>query len=107
MRRLRRKSKDQKATVDWALYRNLKAERRLNLLFRLSGASAAQLPSADTPAPGHNVLPFISRAEHIAWRERWKRVRWVKLSWTPERRDAIDDIQDGGEAAGRLCKVGQ
>jgi hypothetical protein len=35
------------------------------------------------------VLKFISRAEHLAWRARWKKGRWVKLSWTPEQRDAI------------------
>jgi hypothetical protein len=23
------------------------------------------------------------------WRERWKKGRWVKLSWTPEERSAI------------------
>jgi hypothetical protein len=36
-----------------------------------------------------SVLKFISRAEHLAWRTRWKNGRWVKLSWTSEERDAV------------------
>lgn len=75
--------------LDWDLYRHLKAEGRLNLLFRLSGALAARLPRVDTPVERPNVLPFISRADHLAWRERWKSGRWTKLSWTPDERDAI------------------
>jgi hypothetical protein len=35
------------------------------------------------------ILKFVSRAEHLAWRAKWKNGRWVKLSWTPEQRDAI------------------
>jgi hypothetical protein len=35
------------------------------------------------------ILPFVSRADHLGWRERWKNGRWVRLSWTPEERAAI------------------
>jgi hypothetical protein len=35
------------------------------------------------------ILKFASRAEHLAWRERWKNGRRVKLSWTSEQRNAI------------------
>jgi hypothetical protein len=35
------------------------------------------------------ILKFVSRAEHLACRERWKNGRWGKLSWTPEERSAI------------------
>jgi hypothetical protein len=74
--------------VDWELYRRLQAEGRLNLLFRLAKPPTAWfLP--EIPAHRPNDLPFISRAEHLAWRERWKKGRWVKLSWTPEEREAI------------------
>jgi hypothetical protein len=38
---------------------------------------------------GGRILKFVSRAEHLAWRARWKNGRWVKLSWTPEERGAI------------------
>lgn len=75
--------------AEWELYRRLKAERRLNLLFRFSEPAAAPLPCADAPTPRPNLLPFISRSEHLAWRAQWKKGRWVKLSWTPEERDAI------------------
>jgi hypothetical protein len=75
--------------VDWDLYQRLKSEGRLNLLFRLSEPAAARWPKADPSVSPSNVLPFISRAEHLAWRERWKNGRWVKLSWTPEERNTI------------------
>lgn len=32
---------------------------------------------------------FVSRAEHLAWRERWKKRTFVKLAWTPNERAAI------------------
>ena len=35
------------------------------------------------------LLKVISRAEQLAWRERWKNGRWVKLSWTSDERSAI------------------
>jgi hypothetical protein len=35
------------------------------------------------------ILKFVSGAEHLAWRARWKNGRWVKFSWTPEERTAI------------------
>jgi hypothetical protein len=41
------------------------------------------------PPVDSRILKFVSRAEHLAWRERWKKGRWVKLSWTPEERSAI------------------
>jgi len=35
------------------------------------------------------ILPFISRAQHLRWRERWKNGRWVIRNWTDKQRDAI------------------
>jgi hypothetical protein len=35
------------------------------------------------------VLKFVSRTDHLKWREQWKRGRWVRLSWPPEERAAI------------------
>ena len=35
------------------------------------------------------ILKFVPRADHLKWREAWKRRRWVRLSWTPEERAAI------------------
>jgi hypothetical protein len=35
------------------------------------------------------LLRFVSRAEHLAWRERWKKGRWVILSPTPAFRAQI------------------
>jgi hypothetical protein len=75
--------------ADWELYRRLKAEGRLNLLFRFSEAAIVSLPKAEALTPRRNLLPFISRAEHLAWREQWRKGRWVKLSWTQKERDAI------------------
>jgi hypothetical protein len=76
-------------SVNWELYRRLKSQGRLNLLFHFSEPTAVLLPMAETPMPRPNLLPFISREEHLAWRQQWKRGRWVKLSWTPEERKAI------------------
>lgn len=73
---------------DWSLHRRLKAEGRLNLLFRLSEPCASSLPN-DRPSARPNVVPFISRSEHLAWREQWKQGRWVRLSWSDEERAAI------------------
>ncbi len=75
--------------ADWELYRRLKAEGRLNLLFRFSEPAVVGLPMPETLTPRPNLLPFISRAEHLAWREQWRKGRWVKLSWTQKERDAI------------------
>jgi hypothetical protein len=75
--------------VDWELYRRLKAEGRMNLLFHLSEAAAAGVQCAEAPTSRSNLLPFVSRAEHLAWRAWWKNGRWVKLSWAPGQRDAI------------------
>lgn len=35
------------------------------------------------------ILKFVSRAEHLGWRERWKRGRWVLRNPSPAVRDAI------------------
>jgi len=75
--------------ADWQLYRRLKAEGRLNLLFRFSGRAIDSLPRAEALTPRSNLLPFISRAEHLAWREQWRKGRWVKLSLTQKERDAV------------------
>jgi hypothetical protein len=74
---------------DWELYRRLKAEGRLNLLFHFSEPAIVSLPRAETLTLLPNLLPFISRAEHLGWREQWRKGRWVKLSWTQKERDAI------------------
>jgi hypothetical protein len=79
----------QLAALDWERYRKLKAEGRLNLLFRFSIPLAAWSQDVDVGRPRQNLLPFISRAEHLAWRDQWKRGRFVRLSWTPDERDAI------------------
>ena len=81
------------SSAHWELYHRLKAEGRLNLLFRLSDTAVALLPLPATPAPHSNVLPFISRAQQLAWRHQWRlgrfvrlawrNGRWCKLSWTP------------------------
>ena len=42
-----------------------------------------------SPLASGRLLKFISRAEHLAWRARWRTGRWCKLSWTPEERSAI------------------
>ena len=73
----------------WDLHRHLSAEGRLNLLFRLSEPLASQLPHAKIPDRSSNVLPFISREEHLWWRAQWHGGRWVRLSWTTEERAAI------------------
>jgi hypothetical protein len=39
--------------------------------------------------PNGRILKFVSRAEHLTWRARWKNGRWVRLTWTPEERAAI------------------
>jgi hypothetical protein len=75
--------------ADWELYRRLKIEGRVNLLFRFSEPAAVSLPRAETLTPRPNLLPFISRAKHLEWREQWRKGRWVKLSWTQQERDAI------------------
>ena len=76
-------------SVDWELHRRLKAEGRLNLLFRLSEPAIVSLQKTESLTPRPNLLPFISRADHLAWREQWRKGRWVKLSWTKEERAAI------------------
>ena len=74
----------------WDLYRRLKAEGRLNLLCRLSEPCASWLRNdALDPDERPNVVPFISRQDHLAWREQWQRGRWVKFTWTEEERAAI------------------
>lgn len=73
---------------DGDLYERLKAQGRLNLLFRLSEPCALWLQQ-DTPDNRSNVIPFIPRAMHLEWRERWKRGRFVRLAWSAEERGAI------------------
>ena len=74
---------------DWELYRRLKAVGRLNLLFRFSEPAGAGVQCAEAPTSRSQLLRFVSRAEHLAWRQQWKNGRWVKLSWTPEQREVI------------------
>ena len=76
--------------LDWHRYRQLKAEGRLNLLLRLSEPMAMKVSDVwlENPFPS-NVLPFISRAEHLRWRRVWQRGRFVRLSWSPEERAAL------------------
>jgi hypothetical protein len=35
------------------------------------------------------ILKFVSRAEHLAWRVRWRNGRWVIRSPSPAFRDSI------------------
>jgi hypothetical protein len=53
------------------------------------GPQQPQGKSPGNTVPGGRILKFVSRAEHLAWRARWKNGRWIKLSWTPEERSAI------------------
>lgn len=77
-------------SVDWGLYHRLKAEGRLNLLFRLSEPFVSKFTNnwAVAPASRPNVLPFVSREEHLAWRAQWKRGRFSILSPSAELRAA-------------------
>jgi hypothetical protein len=72
-------------TRDWETHRRLAAEGRLNLLFRLSEPLASRLKNS-APQERSNVLPFISREDHLFWRNRWTQGRFVKLAWTPDER---------------------
>lgn len=73
---------------DGDLYKRLKAEGRLNLLFRLSEPCASWLKQ-NTPENRSNVIPFVSRTMRLRWREQWRRGRFVRLSWPSEERAAI------------------
>ncbi len=53
------------------------------------GSQHRQTRTSGDEVESTRILKFVSRAEHLAWRERWKNGRWVKLSWTPEERNAI------------------
>ena len=77
------------SSAHWELYHRLKAEGRLNLLFRLSDTAVALLPLPATPAPHSNVLPFISRAQQLAWRHQWRLGRFVRLACPAEDREVI------------------
>jgi hypothetical protein len=80
------------SNVDWDLHRRLKAEGRLNILFRLSEPTCVSMLRPNEALLSHdrtNVIPFVSRGEQLAWREQWKRGRWVRLSWPPHEREAI------------------
>jgi hypothetical protein len=69
----------------WEMHRRLAVEGRLNLLFRLSEPLASRLMNS-VPDERSNVLPFVSREDHLFWRKRWTQGRFVKLAWTPEER---------------------
>jgi hypothetical protein len=61
--------------------------------------------STTTPLIDSRILKFVSRAEHLAWREGWKKGRWAKLSWTPEERSAIlrqDEVSRQADARWQL-----
>jgi hypothetical protein len=60
-------------SLDWALYNRMRAEGRLNLLLRLSEPLVV---IGEVTQPRLNVIPFISRAHHLLWREQWTRGRW-------------------------------
>jgi hypothetical protein len=74
--------------VDWGLYQRLKAEGRLNLLFQQGPEMAARLLNDKVTGCVPNVLPFVSRAEHLAWRKQWVAGRWQIRSLPPELRAA-------------------
>jgi hypothetical protein len=76
---------------DWSIYRRLKAEGRLNLLLRLSEPTAMKVSGVLNSADGvrNNVLPFVCRADHLAWRKVWQQGRFVRLSWPPDERAAL------------------
>ncbi len=49
-----------------------------------------------------SILTFVSRAEHLVWRQKWKNGRWCILSPTPEFRASIlrqDEIYRQADAA--------
>jgi hypothetical protein len=48
-----------------------------------------QTPTLGDKVASTRILKFISRAEHLAWRARWKAGRWVIRSPTPAFRDSI------------------
>ena len=82
---------------NWELYQCLKAQGRLNVLLRLSEPCASWLQQCTNigPEDRSHIIPFVSRAMHLEWRERWKRGRFVRLSLSPEERAAIlrqDDL---------------
>ena len=76
--------------LDWSLYTKLKAEGRLNILLRLSEPTAMEVSGVlqEDRSPS-NILPFVSRAEHLRWRRVWQQGRFVRLSWSPEERAAL------------------
>jgi hypothetical protein len=77
--------------TELSLHERLKNEGRLNLLYRLSEPTVLKISlRQDGPlAPPPNVLPFVSRAEHLKWRNVWTQGRFVRLSWPPDQRAAI------------------
>jgi hypothetical protein len=94
--------------VDWDLYRRLKAEGRLNLLFQQGPEMAAWLLNDKVTGCVPNVLPFVSRAEHLAWRKQWVLGRWQILSPPPELRAATlkqDAIYRERDARGQRITV--
>ena len=77
--------------LDRSVYNTLKRDGRLNLLLRLSEPMAMKLSGikATGDPPSTNVIPFVSRAEQLAFRRRWQQGRFVKLSWPPDQRAAL------------------
>lgn len=94
--------------VNWDLHRRLRTEGRLNLLFRLSEPLVASRLQNDWTGDAEsrpNVLPFVSRAQHLAWRTQWTQGRFVIRSPGPELRAAIlrqDEIYRQADAAWAL-----
>jgi hypothetical protein len=78
-------------SFNWDLYRRLQSDDRLNLLCRLSEPWCVSLLERNhaSPQDRSNVIPFISRADHLGWRESWKKGRFVRLSWPDAERQAI------------------
>jgi hypothetical protein len=84
----RRRQASRLPRVDWELYRRLKSEGRLNLLFLIFGTRDCFVPEARNSTARERPA-FHLPSEHLAWRERWRKGRWIKLSWSPEERSAI------------------
>lgn len=94
---------EQPPKPDWTFYTRMKAQGRLNLLLRLT--EPLTIYHTEPTEPRTNVVPFVSRVEHLLWRSVWKRGRFVRLSWPPEERAAIlrqDEIFRRADAAWEL-----
>jgi hypothetical protein len=60
------------------------------------GLQHPQGDSAGDAAAGGRILKFVSRAEHLAWRARWKAGRWVRARTTasppPSAKPAVSSL---------------